>query len=161
MYVSERKNIIEGYRYFNPFVDYHWCRWRVGLCQSGYMLPCVIYQPYVGCIYIQMVNFRESWPKICLSSARAPETELSQPGLDPQTPCTVGRYSSKELFKQLISLYIRSTINARILPALSQRFPPHYLAPPSICASQARMHDTYTDTRPKRTFAYCDLMNRQ
>ncbi len=57
-------------------------------------------------------HYRESWPKISLSSSRAIRAQMSPPGIEPQTPCTIGRYSRKELSRQLILLSIRSTIYA-------------------------------------------------
>jgi hypothetical protein len=44
---------------------------------------------------------------------------MSQAGLESQTPCTVGRYSCKEPFEQLILLFIQSNIYAGIFPYFS------------------------------------------
>ncbi len=57
-------------------------------------------------------HYRVSWPKISLSSSRAIWTQMSPPGIEPQTPCTIGRYSRKEPSRQLILLSIRRIIYA-------------------------------------------------
>jgi hypothetical protein len=49
---------------------------------------------------------------------------MSQPGLESQTTCTVGRYSSKEPFEQLILLFIQSNIYAGIFPTFLGDFLP-------------------------------------
>ena len=54
---------------------------------------------------------------------------MSPPGIEPQTPCTIGRYSRKEPSRQLILLSIRSTIYADKSP--------HYLGdflPTTVCS---------------------------
>ncbi len=63
---------------------------------------------------------------------------MSLPGIEPQTPCTIGRYSRKEPSRQLILLSIQS-------PTLFGGFPTHYMAPPSICVMLRTMltHNTH------------------
>jgi hypothetical protein len=96
--------------------------------------------------WVYCVHYRESWPKISPSSSRAIWTHLSRPGMEPQTPCTIGRHSRKEPSRQLILLSIRSTIYARILSTLFHGFLPCFMAPPSICVQRLRTtltHDTH------------------
>jgi hypothetical protein len=46
------------------------------------------------------------------SSIRAPETDVSRPGLEPPTFCTAGRHSSTELSRQLTLFTIRNLYRA-------------------------------------------------
>ncbi len=90
--------------------------------------------------------YRESWPKISLSSFRAIWAQMSPPGIEPQTPCTIGRYSRKEPSKQLILLSIRSTIYADKSPHYLGDFLPTTWLPPVYvwCSDQCwHMTDIY------------------
>jgi hypothetical protein len=46
-----------------------------------------------------------------------PETDMYRPGFEPQTSCTTGGHSSKELSQQLINMYILSRYNIIDTPA--------------------------------------------
>jgi hypothetical protein len=55
---------------------------------------------FIFLIFLYTVCFRETWPKISLSFARATWTHMSQSGLKLPTSCSKGSSSSTELSRQ-------------------------------------------------------------
>ncbi len=71
--------------------------------------------PWIMNLQVRMIessrrhHYGETWPRSSTYSTRAPEADLTWPGLEPTTPCTAGEHSSKELLQQLMLLIFGSS----------------------------------------------------